>query len=136
MSLSHDGFSYLSAKHSTVGPISEAELQLIVSQFTGVDGESHLVGGKTGRVISTRLTLEYNTEALLFAGIQQLQDKLGRLRGTLSVVGASSTYTFEQCTFMTYVMEPIDSEGNTFFKDGKASGQWIAFVRLFWRQRK
>ena len=134
MSLSHDGFSYLSAKHSTVGPISEPELQVVIAQFMGVAGESHLVGERAGRVLSARLTLEYNTEALLYAGIQQLDDKVGKLRGTLSVVGANSTYTFEQATFMSWVFEPI-GEGEVMFKDG-ASGHWIAFVRLFWRQRK
>lgn len=102
----------------------------------GVRGESHLVGERTGRVLSARLTLEYATELLLFTALQSLDDKLGRLRGTLSVVGAGSTYTFEKATFISYVMEPVDSEGNTFFKDGKSGGQWIAFPRLFWRQRR
>lgn len=135
MSLSQDGFSYLSAKHSTVGPISEPELQIVISQFMGVRGESHLIGERTGRMLSGKLTLEYNTELLLYGAIQTLDDKVGRLRGTLTVVGAGSTYTFEQATFISYVFEPVDQDGNVMFKDG-VSGKWIAFVRLFWRQRK
>ena len=136
MSLSHDGFSYLSAKHSTVGPISEPELQVVIAQFMGVAGESHLFGEVTGQALSARLTLEYSTETLLMDAYKSLKAKLGKLRGTLSVVGASSTYTFEKTSFISCVMEPVDSEGNVMFKDGRSGGKWIAFVRLFWRQRQ
>lgn len=106
----------------------------MTAQFFGVRGESHLIGERCGRLLSCELTLEYSSEANLFAAIQTLDDKLGTLTGTLTVV-SGSTYTFEECTFTNYVMLPADQQGNTFFKDA-AGNQWVAFVRLFWRQRK
>lgn len=135
MSLSQDGFSYLSAKHSTVGPASEPELPVVIGQFMGVRGESHLIGERYGRILTAELTLEYSTEANLYAGLQTLDDKVGKLTGTLTVVGAGSTYTFEQATFISWVPIPFDQQGNFIFKDA-AGNQWVAFVRLFWRQRK
>lgn len=134
MSLSQDGFSFLSAPHSTVGLASEVDLPIVTQQFMGVRGESHLIGERGGRLLSCEITLEYSTEANLYAGLQTLDDKIGKLTGTLAVVG-SSTYTFEQCTFLPYQILPIDQQGNTIFKDASGN-QWVAFVRLFWRQRK
>lgn len=126
MSLSHDGFAFLSALHTRVEPETPYDIDIGVRQFAGVQGELHLVDETKGRNLFSLLTASgYATPALLEAALQTIHAKAGKLTGTLTADGT----TYVKCTFIG--IEPIEPA----FQDGSGANGWVQRVRLRWRQR-
>lgn len=132
MSLSHDSFTFFSLKHSPIVAVQSFDLPLVIGQFFGVLGESHITGEPFGRELSCDLVFDGYTGGpdALETDLRTLDSKIGKLTGTLTEVLGSDTRTFPQCTFVGYqaLGEP--------FRDGSGQNGWVLFTRLFWRQRK
>lgn len=135
MALSQNGFSFFSAKHGNVGQVQPADLPIVTAQFFGVNGETHVIGKPYGRVIGCEIVMDgYDTEADLLNDLDTLSGKIGVLTGTLTQT-TGSTCNFPKATFLPFEILQIDQQGNTRFLDGSGQNGWVAFVRLFWRQR-
>lgn len=131
MALSHDGYSFESADHDPILPASEHELPIVVGQFFGVNGESHIIGEPVGRELFCAITLDgYNTNTLLQAAINTLSSKAGQLTGTLTETISSNSRTFSQCTFLGFFPSGPP------FVDGSGVNGWVQSGFLRWRQRK
>lgn len=131
MALTQDGFTF-GQKHGTVVAQTPADLFLVVHQFAGVLGESHLVGYTFGRDLGCDLTLDG------FATLDDLNDALnlidrqaGVLTGDLALtVPAGPPVVYRGCTFLGFARFPPGP-----FYDGSGRWGWVCFGRLLWRQR-
>lgn len=132
MSLSHDGFSFFSAKHGPVSVLVGFDLPIVFGQFFGVNGESHLIGDPYGRELSCELVMDgYTGTDDLESDLRTLDTKIGALTGTLTETIGGDDRTWGDCTFLGYQTDPRGP-----FKDGSGQNGWVLFLRLFWRQRK
>jgi hypothetical protein len=132
MSLSQDSFDFLDAKHGLVKPATTPELPIVVAQFMGVNGESHLVGEPMGQDLYCDITADgYATKADLDDDLDIMRTKIGKLTGTLVEVHGASTRNWAQCTFLGFQIYPESP-----FLDGSGVNGWVAKIRLLWRQRK
>lgn len=132
MSLSQNSFTFLSAKHMPVIPPGMPDLPIVVGQFMGVKGESHITGELWGQDLFCDASIDgYSTKAALETSLDTLRVKAGRLTGTLIEVIGAGTRNWEQCTFIGFNIYPPGP-----FLDGSGVNGWVAFLRLLWRQRK
>lgn len=131
MSLSHSGFSF-DGSHGLIVPLQPFELPVVVGQFFGVRGESHIVGETFGRDISCDITFDgYADLEDLQADMEEIDSKIGVLTGDLTETIGGKTRTFVDCTFMGYQQSPRGP-----FWDGSGQNGWVIDLRLFWRQRR
>lgn len=132
MSLSQNGFAFLSARHMPVVPSGPFDLPIVVGQFMGVKGESHIVGQPWGREITCDITIDgYATNQAIEVDLQTLDSKIGNLTGDLTETIGAGTRTYDDCTFLGYQVFPPG-----IFYDGSGSNGWVCFLRLVWRQRR
>lgn len=131
MSLSHDGYAFLSVPHGPIVAEGPFELPIVPGQFFGVAGESHIIGEPYGRNLSCELTLQgYASIAALETALRALDAKAGSLTGTLTETIGANSRTFPQTTFIGFQQSPPGP-----FLDGSGVYGWVCFGRLIWRQR-
>lgn len=138
MSLSHDGYDFNAPLHDPIVTPDSPELQIVVSQFMGVEGESHLIGKKGGCDLFARVLFrDYSTPTLLKTDIDEVISKVGTLTGTLTETLNGNTRTFTHCTFLGLMEIPPPGGGQTgMFRDGSGVHGWIQYAILRWRKRQ
>lgn len=131
MSLSHSSFSFFSLPSGVIEVISPHQLPIVIQQFLGVNGESHIIGETYGADLRCEFRFQnYNTIALLRADQRTLEGKQGKLTGTLTQTISASNSTYQQCTFLGFApIAPV-------FLDGSGVHGYVQFGYLFWRQRR
>lgn len=130
MTLSHDSYAFESAPHDPVRYAGAPEQQIVVAQFFGVLGESHITGETWGRDLVCRIRLDgYASTAALQTAIETIESKAMQLTGTLTETIGGNDRTWEQCTFLG-----IELPQDPFNDPHRNWTQLNAFLR--WRQRK
>lgn len=131
MSLSHDGYTFEDAPHKPVRHGSSPEPQIVIGQFFGVNGESHLIHPATGgRDLWCQILLSgYETTAAMQTAVETIEAKVGVLTGTLTETIDGNNRTWEQCTFLG-----IDLPEDIFNEPHQNWTHLDAVLR--WRQRK
>lgn len=131
MSLSQNGFAFLSHDHGIVTPHGPFETAIAQGQFFGVIGESHIIGETYGRDLSCEYTMRgYATHGALATDLATLAGYQGVLVGDLTMTIGGNTTTFPKCTFIGVSHSPRGA-----FLDGSGVHGWTLFARLHWRQR-
>lgn len=129
MAISHDGYDFENQHHGDIRPTSPPRLQLVVAEFAGLDGESHLVGGLTGRELTCRYLMDgYASRTALKTATDAIHAQTGQLTGTITITG-NLARTIPKCTFLGFVHE----EGRY---DGSGVNGWFVRGLLIWRQRQ
>jgi hypothetical protein len=131
MSLSHSGFSFFSNPSGVIEEVTPHQLPIVIQQFLGVNGESHIIGETYGCDLRCEFRFQgYNNIALLRADKKTLEGKQGKLTGTLTQTISGSDSSYQQCTFLGFAGTGAP------FLDGSGVHGWVQFGYLFWRQRK
>lgn len=131
MSLSHSGFSFFSHPSGLIAEIAPHQLPIVIQQFLGVNGESHIIGETYGCDLRCEFRFQgYNTIELLRTDKKTLEGKIGKLTGTLTQTISGADNTYQQCTFLGF------APSGPVFLDGSGVHGYVQFGNLFWRQRK
>ena len=129
MSLVQDSFTFFNGLHGLISERETGDLPLVIGQFFGVRGESHIVGEQYGSVLTCELILDgYASLAALGNDIVTLKTKRSKLNGTLVEQSAGGfTRSWPNTTFLGF------EEQRPVFFDGSGANGWVQFLNLFWR---
>lgn len=133
MSLSHSGFTYFSTQNAsgTIQIVSPHDLTIVIGQFFGVVGESHIISEPGGADLACEYRFQdYASLSTLRTAERSMVGWYGKATGTLTKTGAdASVQSFRDCTFQKF--QPFESP----WKDAGGRG-WIMRGILLWRQRR
>lgn len=126
--ITHDGYVF-PGLHGEIQR-GDPDAPVIVGQFVGVQGESHLLDETKGRDLRCETLLTgYATKAACDAALDAVANKANRLTGTLTEEVGAGTTTYPSVTFRGYTT----IHGPRY--DGSGLNGWSSKIMLRWRER-
>ena len=129
MTITHGGYNFQAVTtHDDIVPDGAHQLNDVVMQPIGVNGESEITDRPKGRDLSCRMTLwGYGSEQELITDFNTINSKANKLTGTITVTGNSAA-TFKNCSFKGATREAIR-------RNAVNDNYWVN-IFLRWRQLK
>jgi len=133
MTLTHDSYTFESAKHKLVEEVEPPQQRIKTLEFFGVNGVGLLTGDAGPSVLRCMITMDgYSTLATLQTAVETIKSKVkegNKLTGTLTETIGGVDRTFEFCTFIGF------REIQAPFYDGSGAYDWVQFGELLWLKR-